>query len=49
MEELKTQADDKSISIYHPGGLQILLISQAQITCKEYQFPAHPHLHSTVD
>ena len=32
MEVFKTQADDKSIPIYDPGGLPILLIPKAQIT-----------------
>ena len=48
MEALRTQAD-KSISIYDPGGLPIILIPKAQSPCKEYKCPVYPHLHSTID
>ena len=40
LEVLKTQADDKSISIYDPGGLLILLIPKAQITMQGIQAPS---------
>ena len=49
MEVFKTLADDKSISIYDPGGLPILLLPKAQITMQGIQYPGHPHLHSTLD
>ena len=39
MEVFKLQADDKSISIYDPGGLPILLIQKAQITMQGIQVP----------
>ena len=39
MKVLKTQADDKSISIYDPGGLPILLIPKTQITIQGIQVP----------
>ena len=39
MEVFKMQADDKSISIYDPGGLPILLIPKAQITMQGIQVP----------
>ena len=39
MKVFKTQADDKSTSIYDPGGLRILLIPKAQITMQGIQVP----------
>ena len=39
MEVFKTQADDKSISIYDSGGLPFLLIPKAQITMQGTQMP----------
>ena len=39
MEVFKTQADDKSISIYDNGRLPLLLISKAQITMQGMQVP----------
>ena len=37
MEVFKTQADDKSISIYNPGELPFLPIPKAQITMQGTQ------------
>ena len=39
MKVFKTQADDKSISIYDHGGQPILLIPKAQITMQGIQVP----------
>ena len=39
MEVFKSQANDKSISIYDPGGLTFLLISKAKITMLGIQLP----------
>ena len=39
LQVFKTQADDKSISIYDSGGLPILLIPKAQITMQGIQVP----------
>ena len=36
MEVFKTQADDKSISIYDPGGLLFWLIPKVEITIQGY-------------